>query len=84
MNAITIITDVDTNPPLKGVPMNKTIRIQNGVKVARIPSGMESGKSCVAITAPLPDGQHVMIEISMTNFQFAAKILKNADTQHKN
>ena len=84
MNAITIITDVDTNPPLKGVPLDKTVRIQAGIKVCRIPGGMDSGKSCVAITAPLPDGRHVMLEISMTNFQAAAHILKTADSTNKN
>ena len=84
MNAITIITDVDTNPPLRGVPMDKTIRIQQGIKVARIPGGMDSGKSCVSITAPMPDGRHVMLEISMVNFLTAAHILKTADTQQKN
>ena len=84
MNAITIITDVDRNPPLKGVPPEKIINVQAGITVARILGGMASGKSCVSITAPLPDGRHVMLEISMTNFQAAAHILKTADQQQRN
>jgi hypothetical protein len=38
----------------------------------------------VSITAPMPDGRHVMLEISMVNFLTAAHILKTADTQQKN
>ena len=86
MQIVRIITNVDLNPPLAGVPITKTMRIQNGIAITRIPSGMDTGRSAVGITAELPDGsgRHVFIEITMRNFQTAAEIFKSSDEQAGN
>ena len=80
MNSISVILDVDRSPPLKGRPPEDTYRISDGISVARIPRGMQSGKSAVAITAVLPDGKAVMLEMSMVNFLGAATAFRAVET----
>ena len=79
MNAIRVILDVDQDPPLDGMDADKTVRVQSGVVFERIPYSMSSGKSAVCITAPLPDGRAVFIELSMANFMGAATAFKAAE-----
>lgn len=80
MNSISIILDVDRNPPLNGRPLEETHRISEGISITRIPRGMQSGKSAVAITATMPDGKAVMLEMSMANFLGAASAFRSVET----
>lgn len=79
MNAISIVLDVDRNPPLAGRDPAQTIRISDGITFARIPRGMTSGKSAVGITAVLPDGRAVFLETSMQNFLGVARAFISAE-----
>ena len=79
MNAIRVICDVDKEPPLLGVSMNDTYRINEGIAFTRIPAGMQNGASAVGITAKLPNGKAVYLELSMNNFLCAAAIFEGAE-----
>ncbi len=68
MQTIQIILDVDKNPPLEGENVEKIIHIKEGILFTRVPHGMTSGLSAVSIIGKLPDGRHVVIEVSMRNF----------------
>lgn len=81
MQEVTIIPNADLNPPLSGVSPEKVIRIQNGIKISRLVGGTNSGRSSVAITAKLPDGKHVLIELTMRNFCTTAEIFNKLDQQ---
>jgi hypothetical protein len=84
MNAIRVICNCDENPPLLGVHPSQIFRISQGIAVARIRGGMTSGKSAVAITAALPDGKHVFLEMSISNFLSAAQIFRVQEEQEGN
>ena len=79
MNSISVILDVDKSPPLKGRPADQTHRVSEGISITRIPGGMASGRSAVAVTAVLPDGKAVMLEMSMANFLAAAQAFKTVE-----
>jgi hypothetical protein len=79
MTAVRVLTDVAQNPPLKDVPKEKVISITSGVTFSRVPGGMASGNSSVGISAPLPDGKHLLIELSMANFQGVATVFRGAE-----
>lgn len=81
MQEVTIIPNADLNPPLKGVPKEKTVHIKDGIKIARLMGGTTAGRSTIAIVAELPDGKHVMIELTMRNFVITAEIFKQLDQQ---
>ena len=67
---------MDEEPPLKGFSAAASIKISDGIAISRIPGGMVSGKSAVGITAILPNGQPVFLEMSMVNFLAADQIFK--------
>lgn len=84
MNSISVVMNVDTNPPLKGVQPDAIIRVAEGISISRIPSGMASGKSAVAVTAQIPGGKAVMLEMSMTNFLAAAQAFRVVEEAGRN
>lgn len=47
--------------------------------VARLPRGMKSGRSSVGFRIRLTDGTYAIAQLSMRNFQNAARILAAAD-----
>lgn len=51
------------------------------LSIARLPAGMQSGASSVAIRVNTPDGRIVVVEVSMKLFQAAAQAFAAAD-QH--
>lgn len=48
------------------------------IKVGGLPHGMQSGRTSVAISVPLPDGTIILTETSLALFVQAAKILEAA------
>lgn len=85
MNAVDIVLDIDQTPPLAGYDPKNVVHVKSGesghkmVRFCRVPRGMQSGKSSVAIIAPLADGRHVFIEISMANFEGIAAAFRGAE-----
>lgn len=49
------------------------------LSIARLPAGMRSGASSVAIRINTPDGRVVVVEVSMKLFQAAAQAFAAAD-----
>lgn len=79
MTAVRILLDVAQDPPLNGIDDSKVVRVDQGLVFSRVPSGMQSGNSSVGITAPLPDGKDLLIELSMANFQGVASAFRGAE-----
>jgi hypothetical protein len=50
---------------------HEVIKAVGPVRMGRLPAGMESGASSVAILATLPTGHVVMVETSWANFEIA-------------
>ncbi len=74
MPELKIVLDVDTEFGKRPVPADKIIHLPDpDMTFARIPRGMQSGKSSVMIDIRLPDGRVVMAETSMALFLAAAK-----------
>jgi hypothetical protein len=81
VNSIRVILDVDQAQPLKGLPPERTLRINKDITATRIPRGMESGRAAVAFTAPLPNGNSLMLEMSMANFLAIADAFRAAEQE---
>jgi hypothetical protein len=73
MQVVNVILDVDANP------LSKIIRIQNGITFSRLPQGTASGKSSIGISAHMPDGRHVLLEVTMQNFEAVAAAFRGAE-----
>jgi hypothetical protein len=81
MPALSIILDVDTQPPRDIKPENIIHLPDPQMTFARIPRGMTSGKSSVMVEIVLPDGRVVLAETSMALFQQAARAFAIADAK---
>ena len=79
MSVVHVNLDVDQNPPLAGVAMDRVLRTEAEVTFSRVPHGCQSGASSVSITAKLPDTRYVMIECTMANFMAMAHALAGAE-----
>ncbi len=79
MNMVRVVLDVDKSPPLAGEDPGRVTPVKEGAVFARIPRGMASGASAVAIVAPLGGGRWVSIEMSMSNFECAAAAFRGAE-----
>lgn len=77
MNIVHIYTDPEAVP--KGA-REKTEAVKvNGCDFIRIPQGMKSGKSSVAIVCDLPGGKYLFLEVSMANFEAVAAAFRGAE-----
>jgi hypothetical protein len=83
MISINILTNADQTPPLQGKDPAKCVHIKEGVTIARMPRGMASGASSVSITCNLPDGKHLLLEMSLALFEGAAAAFRGAEQRDK-
>jgi hypothetical protein len=67
---VRLLLDADDDPPLKGLAADQIIQGEVDT-MAVLPGGMVSGKPSVVITAKLPDGRAVLLEISLSMLQMA-------------
>lgn len=83
MPSLTVHTDGENCwPDLAGHvddPTKVVHLIDVPVAVARLPGGMASGASRVAIRLPLPDGRALILETSLALFVAAGKSLEGAE-----
>lgn len=52
-------------------------------RVGRLPRGMQSGKSSVAVMIRTDDGRHVIGEISLEHFKLAAAAFEGAEQRDR-
>ncbi len=77
MSATTITINIDESP-WRDVDVKKVL---NGtvIRVGRLPHGMVSGASSVAVLITLDDGRQVIGEISLAHFDMAAAAFRGAE-----
>lgn len=73
MPALNVHLDGDTCRPDLIEKRDQIVHVTDGMEVAALPGGMESGRPSVALRIPLPDGQVVIAETSMRLFLGAAR-----------
>lgn len=74
MNPVSIVLDVDKEPPFPG--MAPGVELTQDIKFSRVPKGSEDGKSMVYITALSPKGVPALIQVPMRTFLAAAEAFK--------
>lgn len=83
MSHVKLILDCDASPPLDGIDPANVYHVSDGITFTRIPGGMASGQSSVGITAPLPDGKHIALEVSLSNLSMVLAGIKGAEQRQK-
>ncbi len=81
MTSVNVVLDIDDWQSRPQVPKENIVNVQEGVQIVRIPKGMESGASCVAVVAPLPDGKLLFLEMSLANLQLAMAAIQGAESR---
>lgn len=83
MIGILINTDATKFPiaNLPGFDAKSSELIRKGICFARIPDGMQSGESSVAIIARTADGRDIVIETSLKLFAAAGEAFKMMDAE---
>lgn len=81
MNVVHIYLDPESVP--KDRKPENVVRVNDTCDFIRIPNGMRSGKSSIAIVCDLPGGKYLFLEVSMANFEMIAAAFRGAEERSK-
>ena len=83
MNVVHIFTDIDAIPAEERPTKENIVHVKDGLTFVRLPSGMKSGRSSVAVICDLPGGKKLFAELSMANFEGVGAAFRGAEQRAK-